>query len=171
MQPEKDPPDFYLMNTRSNHMTLDKFELVEIPLGKYCQIFEKMMSIVQKKIDKRYPKDYSLLIFVNNEKSKEWISLLHRQLKNYNPFKAIWTISLSQYKDDLYSVVSRLRPYLAKSIEVPFNDKALYQYLPIPNYMEEIKVGDKSFFNPKPSFIKELKKFNLFIKKQKIKAL
>ena len=172
MQPKKDPPDFYLTTTNSDYknVTLDKFELVEIPPDKYCQTFEKMMDIIQRKIDKKYSEKYSLLIFVNNKKSKEWINLLHRQLKNYNPFKAIWTISLLQYKcknSSYGSVVNKLRPYPAKSIEVELNDKALHQYSPIPNYMEEIKVGDKLFFKPKSDFIKELRKFNLLAKKQK----
>lgn len=170
MQPKKDPPDFCLMTTSPGTLTLDKFELVEIPSNEYCQTFDKMMDIIYKKLDKKYSEKYSLLIFVNNEKSKEWINLLHKQLKNYNSFEAIWTISLLQYRGKnglLGSVVNKLRPHPAKSIEVALNDKALYQYSSIPNYMEEIKIGNKSFFNPRPDFVKKLKKINLSIKRQK----
>lgn len=159
MQPEKDPPDFVLMTANDNPVTItfDEFELVEIPWC--CQTFNEMMSIVQDKLDKGYPEYYHLLIFVNNDKSKEWVNLLYRQLGKYHPFKTVWTVHLLWYqnKKNLFgSVVNRLRPYPVKHIEAALNDNILYQSQPTPSYMEETKIGDKTFLNFKSDFVKEL---------------
>jgi len=161
MQPQKDPPDFVLMTANDNPITitLDGFELVEIP-GR-CQTFDEMMSIVQKKLDKGYSEYYHLLIFVNNEKSKEWIPLLHGHLGKYHPFKTVWTVHLLWYKDkkDLFGyVVNRLRPYPVRHIEGALGDSKSNLPLPMPTFMEEIKRGDKTFLSFKPDFIKELTK-------------
>ncbi len=161
LQPEKDPPDFSLMTVSTDPIiiTLDQFELVEIP--ERCPTFQKMMDIVKEKQNKGYPANYHLLIFINNEKSKEWINLLNEQLKNHYPFKTIWTIYLLWYKGkkNLYgSVVNRLRPYPIKSVEYALNDKALYQCLSMPSCIEELKVDGKSFFSFKSDFVKELTK-------------
>ena len=160
MQPKDDPPDFQLMTVSvTNEITLDSFELVEIPPR--CQTFEEMMNIVQSKINKKYSENYNLLIFVNHEKSSEWIKLLHEQLKNHSPFKTIWTVHLIWYKGkkDLYgSIVNRLRPYLAKSIKVALNDEVLRKEFLMPNYMEEMRIDGKIFLNFKPDFAKELTK-------------
>lgn len=161
MQPKNDPPDFILMTAKDNPITItfDEFELVEIP-GR-CQSFDEMMSIIQKKLKKGYPEKYHLLIFVNNEKSKEWINLLNSQLKNYYPFKTIWTVHLLWYKGkkDLFgSVVNRLRPYPIRHIEVALNDNNLSQSQSVPSFMEEIKQDNKIFLVFKPNFVKELTK-------------
>lgn len=159
MQPKKDPPDFILMTVAGNPVTitLDHFELVEIP-GR-CKSFEEMLGIVHSKLNKGYTEKYHLLIFVNHEKSKEWISELHQQIQDFAPFKTVWTVHLVWYKNQssLYSsVVNRLRPYPTKSIEVALNDEALRQSSPLPNHMEELKVDGKTFINFKPDFVKEL---------------
>jgi len=159
MQPQKDPPDFVLMTASDNPttITLDEFELVEIP-GR-CQTFNEMMSIVQEKIERRYSVSYNLLIFVNNERSKEWISLLHRHLEDYHSFKTIWTVHLLRYKDkkDLFGyVVNRLRPYPVRHIEGVLGESYLSQ--PIPIFMEEIKRGDKTFLSFKSDFVNSLTK-------------
>lgn len=159
MQPKKDPPDFILMTVAGNPVTitLDHFELVEIP-GR-CKSFEEMLGIVHSKLNKGYTEKYHLLIFVNHEKSKEWINELHQQIQDFAPFKTVWTVHLVWYKNQssLYgSVVNRLRPYPTKSIEVALNDEALRQSSPLPNHMEELKVDGKTFINFKPDFVKEL---------------
>ena len=156
-QLKNDPPDFELMAAGGNLITLTLFELVEIP-GR-CQTFEEMMDIIQRKLKKGYGKGLSLLIFVNNEKSREWTDLLHQQLKNYHPFKEIWTVYLLWHKgkENLYgSMVNRLRPLPAKSVNAALNDPILRQFAPVPGYMEEIKIDGKTFLNPKPDFVKEL---------------
>lgn len=159
MQPKKDPPDFVLMTARANPITitLDHFELVEIP-GR-CETFEEMLGIVRGKLNKGYTEKYHLLIFVNHEKSKEWINTLHQQVQDFAPFKTVWTVHLVWYKgkSSLYgSVVNCLRPYPTRSIEVALNDEALRQSSPLPNYMEELKIDGRTFISFKQDFVKEL---------------
>ncbi|MEK7629824.1 MAG: hypothetical protein AAB432_00365 [Patescibacteria group bacterium] len=161
MQPKDDPPDFTLMTASDNPMeiTLDQFELVEIP-GR-CRVFDEMMKIIQGKLDKGYLENqYNLLIFVNNENSSAWISLLNKQLRRYHPFKTVWTVHLLWHKDkSFYScVVNRLRPFPIKHIETPLSDDGLGKSRPIPTFMEEIRLGDKVLLIFKSDFVKELTK-------------
>ena len=167
-QLKDDPPDFELHSIKNNPIVimLDEFELVEIP--GHCKDFKEAMKILQKKIDKRYSKKYSLLIFVNNEKSKEWVKLFGNQLKDCNSFKTIWTVYLLWYKgkENLYSsVVHRLLPHPIISINAQLDDEQLKQYAPLSDFMKEIKVENKSFINLESAFsnelIKKMRKANL----------
>lgn len=158
-QPHNDPPDFELMTITSNPITitLDPFELVEIP-GR-CKIFEEMHEIVKRKLNKGYAKKYHLLIFVNHEKSEEWIKELHQKQENFSPFKTVWTVHLVWYKGQqgLYgSVVTRLRPYPAKTVQVALNDETLRQNSPLPDHLEELKIDGKTFIGFKRDFVKGL---------------
>lgn len=158
-QPHNDPPDFELMTVTSNPITitLDPFELVEIP-GR-CKTFEEMHGIVKGKFNKGYAQNYHLLIFVNHEKSGEWIKELHQKQENFSPFKTVWTVHLVWYKGQqgLYgSVVNRLRPYPAKTMQVALNDEALRQNSPLPDHLEELKVDGKTFIGFKRDFVKGL---------------
>jgi len=99
------------------------------------------------------------LIFVNHEKSKEWISELHQQIQDFTPFKTVWTVHLVWYKgkNSLYgSVVNRLRPHPTRSVEVALDDDALRQSSPLSNHMEELKIDGRTFISFKPDFVKEL---------------
>ena len=159
MQPKKDPPDFVLMTVADNPITitLDHFELVEIP-GR-CKSFEEMLKIVRGKLNKGYTEKYHLLIFVNHERSKEWINELHQQVQDFSPFKTVWTVHLIWYKGQagLYgSVVNRLRPHPTRTVEVALNDEALRQNSPLSNHMEELKVDGKTFIRFKEDFVKKL---------------
>lgn len=169
-QPKDDPPDFELMTVNvNNEITLDNFEIVEIPPR--CQTFDCMMNILQGKLNKGYTEKYNLLIFMNNEHGDEWIRLCHEQLKNFNPFKTIWTIQLLWHKNTKEiggSMVHRLRPYPTNSIRVALNDEALKKEFLIPKYMEEIKIEGQSFLTFKPDFAKELTKM---MKKDNISRL
>lgn len=157
MQPEDDFPDFILMTVDDNtiKITLDQFELVEIPSR--CQTYEQMLGIVHTKLNKGYPENYHLLIFVNHEKSKEWIALLSQQLKNCYPFKAIWTVHLLfKGNDNIYSsVVNRIRPYPTQNIETNFSE---YRPQAIPTFMEKTEKEGKTFLSFKADFAKEFTK-------------
>ncbi len=158
-QPNNDPPDFELMTISNNPITitLDSFELVEIP-GR-CKTFEEMYGIVRGKLNKGYTQNYHLLIFVNHEKSGEWIKQLHQQQADFSPFKTVWTVHLVWYKDQqgLYgSVVNRLRPHPAKTTQVALNDEVLRQNSPLPDHIEELKIDGKTFIGFKRDFVKEL---------------
>jgi hypothetical protein len=176
-QPADDPPDFELYSIKDNpiEIMLDRFELVEIPA--ICKDFEGAANIVQRKINKKYSENYSLLIFINNEKSKEWARLFTDQIKDYHPFKGVWVIYLLWYKGkkDLYgSVVYRLRPFPIMSINADLNDIQTRQLNSnIPNFMEEIKIENNNFINFKSAFsnelVKKMKRILLDIKTKRTK--
>lgn len=159
MQPKNDPPDFILMTIQENpiNVSLDQFELVEIPAR--CQSFEEMMVILQNKFDKQYPNNYSLLIFINHEKSKEWLNLLHSTLQNYGPFQMIWTVHLLWHKGqtDVWGpVVNRLRPMPVWHIEAMLKD-CRYTYSDgVPSFMERIEKDGKVFMGFKPGVAKDI---------------
>lgn len=159
MQPKEDPPDFALMTVADNPImiTLDDFELVEIPSR--CKSFEEMLGIVHGKLNKGYAQKYNLLIFVNHERSKEWINELHKKIQDFSSFKTVWTVHLVWHKEksDLYeSVVNRLRPYPARTIEVALSDPVLRQNSPLSDYTEEAKIDGKTFISLRQDFVKKL---------------
>jgi uncharacterized protein YeaO (DUF488 family) len=159
LQLKDDPPDFVLMTVKDGppiiELTLDEFELVEIP--GFCKSSNEMMDIVQSKLTKGYSESYHLLIFINNEKSKEWVNLLYGQIKVFHPFKSVWTVHLLQNKESKFiSVVNRLRPYPVRHIESAFNDSKLNDVPPIPNFMEETIKEEGTFLAFKKDFTQEL---------------
>lgn len=159
MQPKDDPPDFILMNVKDDpiNISLDQFELVEIPTR--CQTFEEMMSILQNKFNKQYPKTYSLLIFINHERSKEWVNWLNTELQDYGPFQMIWTVHLLWHKGQKEvwgPVVNKIRPAPVWHIEAMLSDCRFSYSDNLPTFMEEIKSDGKKFVSFKSNVVKEL---------------
>lgn len=72
LQPADQFPDFDLMSARQEQdaisITLDRFELVTIP--DRCNSFEDALSIVKGKIEKGYPVNFNLLVFINHKKAE-----------------------------------------------------------------------------------------------------
>lgn len=167
MQPNSEFPDFIIMSVDDgpNKINIEHFELVEIM--NRCQSFEEMMSIVDAKIKKGYPENYNLLIFINHEKSKDWIPLLYKKLEKIHPFKAIWTVHLLYQGEDnpFCSIVNRIRPHPVIHVEANFTDSFLYELKSLPPFIEMIKDGDNSILTFNKEFIKN------FIKKIKIDRL
>lgn len=159
LQPQEDPPDFVLMTVNDNPITitLDQFELVEIE--EHCKTFNEMMDIINSKLNKGYPKNYHLLIFVNHHKSKEWVELLNQNLEMNPPFQAIWTLYLLfQNRQEVFNaVVNRIRPSLV-NITVDFNDKIIYKQKTAPNFTETIETSEGKFLKIKPEFADKLRK-------------
>lgn len=156
-QMENDPPDFEMMTASEKLLAINKFELVEIP--GLCKNFGEMINIFNEKQKKNYSERYSLLIFVNNDESKNWINLFDKWLDNYQPFKEIWAIYLLWYKGkrDFYGCNTvKLRPRPALLINFALNDEALRSPSSIPNYIEETKIDNKIFLNFKTKFIKDI---------------
>lgn len=161
MQPEKDPPDFTLTSWTENPITitLAPFELVEIPPR--CKSFEEMWKIVKKKLEKGYLKSYHLLIFINNERSTEWLELLHGKLALSVPFQTIWTLHLLVHKTtkELSSAIAnKLRPLPVKHTEVSFNDPQSLRFGPLSSFMELVKDGNKTFLKMNQEFANALRK-------------
>lgn len=160
-QLKDDPPDFELFSVGVDSITFMQFELVEIPPR--CETPQQMISIIQGKMKMGYPANkYSLLIFMNHEKSKEWVSVLNDYLVASSLFNSIWIVYLLWHKNKgpLYScTVNRLRPLPVQSINASFDDNALGGRSPIPDFMEEIVIDSKVFMYFKEDFVKEFIKF------------
>lgn len=145
-QPKQDPPDFQLIRWGETIPILENFELVEIPLR--FKEFEEMKVTVQNKLAHGYPRNYRLLIFVNHEKSREWINLLHKELDNHS-FAAIYTVSMLYGDSRYYSMVNQLRPFPAKSIQVLLGEgNTVSSVLPIYIQGESIQGGTRVRFSP-----------------------
>ena len=99
------------------------------------------------------------------------MNLLHKRLADYRPFKAIWTVHLSQYKNGLYGcIVNKLRPLPVQlHIETPLSDDGLGQLQPVPIFMEKVQKDGRTFLCFKSKFSQELtkqiRKANLLKKK------
>ena len=121
------------------------------------------MEVIEKK-RKQYGDnllDFSLLIFVNHEKSEEWIHLFKEQLESNHPFLSIWTIHLRFKKGGKEvgkAVAQRIRPTPCLRIEANTDKSEIHKRQILPAYLEEIEKGGKKCIIPKPSFIKEVKK-------------
>lgn len=155
LQPEKDPPDFEIISI-GEKLLGGRFELVEIPA--VCKGYEEMFNIWEKKKNKGYPKDYSLLIFINNASSRVWLDKFTNDLLNYKPFREIWVLYLLWYrggKDFYGGVVERVRPYPIIKIDYNISDQNLIRPLPMPCYVSEVQIDGKKFYNLDPP-IKEL---------------
>lgn len=160
-QPENDPPDFVLTSWTENPVTvtLAMFELVEIP-GR-CGSFEEMMEIVRGKLNKGYPQNYHLLIFVNNENSIDWIEQLHRELEATVPFQTLWTLHLLNNKETgaiSLAVANKLRPLPLSHTEASFESGEGLRFGPLPSFMEVVENGDRRFIKFNEEFAKKLKK-------------
>ncbi len=159
IQPKDQFPDFDLMTASQQgntiSITLDRFELVTIP--DRCESFQDALAVVQAKISKGYPENFNLLIFVNHEKSREWVTLLNEQLGDFHPFKSVWTVYLLfKGKDNPYSaVVNRIRPQPLRTVEANFSDRALWEMEPLPIFMEEVEIDGKKCGAFKTDFMKE----------------
>jgi hypothetical protein len=160
-QPEDDPPDFVLTSWTENPVTVTvaMFELVEIP-GR-CQSFEEMMDIVRAKLNKGYPSNYHLLVFVNNENSIDWIEQLHRGLEGTVPFQTLWTLHLLNNKETgaiSLAVANKLRPLPISHSEASFETGDGFRFGPLPSFMEVVENGDRKFIKFNEEFAGQLRK-------------
>ncbi len=127
------------------------------------KIFEEMMEVVEKK-QKQYgekPLNFSLLIFVNHEKSEEWIQILRERLSTQHPFLSIWTIHLRFKKGGQEvgkAVAQRIRPTPGLRIEADTDDQEIHKRQPLPSYLEEIEKDGKIYTVLKSDFINEFRK-------------
>ena len=158
MQPEKEFPDFVLISVGegANKINLEQFELVEVM--NRCKTFDEMLGIVNGKINKGYPENYNLLIFINHEMSKEWIPLLHKNLGEYYPFKAIWTVYLlfKGENNPFCAIVNRIRPLPILQVEANFTDPELYTTQSVPYFIETQDIDGDKILNFKKEFIVDL---------------
>ena len=158
-QAERSYPDFDFISFAENpdDMRMESVELTGV--YPHFKSFDEVIKIIEKK-QKKYgnePVKFSLLIFVNHEKSEEWINLLKKNINNEHPFLSIWTIHLRFKKGGKEvgkAVAQRIMPLPGLRIEADTDDHKIHKPQDIPFYMERLKGGEITF---KAEFIDKLR--------------
>lgn len=158
-------PDFDFISFAENPDDM-KMEAVELTgIYPHFKSFKEALNVVEKK-QKQYgdkPVKFSLLIFVNHEKSEEWINQLRNSIVSEKPFLSIWTIHLRFKKGGKEvgkAVAQRIVPLPGLRIEADTDDPEIHKRQPLPAYMEEHKDGDRTYITFKNEFIDKIRKLN-----------
>lgn len=157
-------PDFDFISFAENPDDI-KMEPVELTgVYPHFKSFDEALKVVKKK-QKQYgdkPVKFSLLIFVNHEKSEEWINLLREKVNSEHPFLSIWTIHLRFKKGgkEVGKVVAqRIVPLPGLRVEADTDDPEVHKRQPLPIYMEQRQDGECTYITFKNEFIQ--KRLNL----------
>lgn len=163
-QVARDCPDFDFISFAENPDDM-KMEPVELTGIYPCfKSFDEALKVVKKK-QKKYgtePVKFSLLVFVNHEKSEEWINLLREKLNSEHPFLSIWTIHLrfkKGGKEVKRAVAQRIVPLPCLRVEADTNDPEVHKPQPLPTYMEQRKKGENIYVTFKTEFIDKIRLF------------
>lgn len=163
-QIERAYPDFDLISLGETPEKL-RVESVELTgIYPHFKSFNEFTKVVEKKQGQygTNPVKFSLLIFVNHEKSEEWISLLREYLKTENPFISIWTIHLRFKKggQEVGAVVAqRIRPLPGLRIVAYTDEPGIHKPQTLPNYVEEKSENEVSYVTFKEEFVDKFKSF------------
>ncbi|MCG2688292.1 hypothetical protein L6250_01510 [Candidatus Parcubacteria bacterium] len=162
-QAERAYPDFDFITLPEEPSKIRKEPVELTGVYPHFKTFKDMMRVVEKK-QKQYGKDplnFSLLIFVNHEKSEEWIQLLREQLDSSHPFLSVWTIHLRFKKGGKEvgkAVAQRIRPIPGLRIEADTDDQEIHKRQSLPLYVEEKEKDGSVYISFKPAFIEKFKK-------------
>lgn len=155
-------PDFDFMSFGEN---LDDIKMESVELtGVYphFKFFDEFLKVIENK-KKKYGTEslkFSLLVFVNHEKSEEWISMLREKINSEHPFISIWTIHLlfkNDSKELMRAVAQRIVPLPGLKIEVDIDDPEIHKRQPLQDYMESHENGTITF---KTEFINKIRLLN-----------
>jgi len=140
-----------------------KFEPVELTgVYPHFKSFDEAMDVINKK-QKQYgtePVKFSLLVFVNHEKSEDWIKLLREKINSEHPFLSIWTIHLRFKKDGMKvekAVTQRIVPLPGLRVEADTSDLEMHRRQSLPTYMEQYKEGENTYVTFKAGFINKMR--------------
>lgn len=132
--------------------------------------FDEALKVVEKK-QKQYgdkPVKFSLLVFVNHEKSEDWINLLRRRVSNAHPFLSIWTIHLRGKKGGKEvgkAVASRIMPLPGLRVEANIDDPKIHKRQPLPTYIEQYQENGNTYITFKAEFIDKMRKKMVALKR------
>jgi len=153
-------PDFDFMSFAENPDDM-KMESVELTgVYPHFKSFDEALKVVEKK-QKQYgtePVKFSLLVFVNHEKSEEWINMLREKVISEHPFLSIWTIHLrfkEGGKEVGKAVAQRIRPLPGLRVEADMDDPEIHKRQPLQTYMVSHEDGTVTF---KTEFIDKMRK-------------
>ena len=157
-QAERQYPDFDFISfgEEPNPIRIESVELTGV--YPHFKTFEEVLKVVEKK-QKQYGDEavrFSLLIFVNHEKSEEWTKMFIDRLETHHPFLSIWTIHL-RFKKGVQEVgkivAHRIRPLPALRVEADTDNPKIHLRQPLPNYVEETNAGGSVYVKFKDDFI------------------
>lgn len=155
-------PDFNFISFAENPGDI-KMEPVELTgIYPHFKTFDEALRVVENK-KKKYgsePVNFSLLVFVNHEKSEEWINLLREKVSSEHPFLSIWTIHLRFKKGGKEvgkSVAQSIPPLPWLRIEADTDDSEVHKRQPLPSYMEEHHEGRNTYVTFKPEFLDKIR--------------
>lgn len=154
-------PDFDFISFAENPDDM-KIESVELTgIYPHFKSFEEALNVVSKK-QKQYgdnPVKFSLLIFVNHEKSEEWINQLRNSITSEKPFLSIWTIHLRFKKGGKEvgkAVAQRIVPLPGLRVEADTNNPEIHKRQPLPTFLEEHKDSDRTYITFKKDFVDKM---------------
>lgn len=156
-------PDFDFISFAENPDDI-KLESVELTgIYPHFKSFDEALKVIEKK-QKKYgdkPVKFSLLVFVNHEKSEEWINLLRKNVGSEHPFLSIWTIHLRFKKGGKEvgkAVAQRIVPMPGLRVEADTDDSEIHKPQPFPPYMEQSQDGEQTYLTFKTEFIDKMRK-------------
>ncbi len=156
-------PDFDFISFAENPDDM-KMEAVELTgVYPHFKSFDEALKIIEKK-QRQYgnePVKFSLLVFVNHEKSEEWIGLLRKKINSAHPFLSIWTIHLRFKKGGKEvgkAVAQRIVPLPGLRVEADTDDPEIHKRQPLPIYMEQHEDGERTYIAFKAEFIDKMRK-------------
>ena len=156
-------PDFDFISFADNPDDM-KMEPVELTgVYPHFKSFDEVLKVVEKNQKQYGDKSvkFSLLVFVNHEKSEEWINLLRKNVSNAHPFLSIWTIHLRFKKGGKEvgkAVAQRIVPMPGLRIEADTDDSEIHKRQPLPSYMEQRRGGEQTYITFKTEFIDKMRK-------------
>ena len=155
-------PDFDFISFAENPDDM-KMESVELTgIYPHFKSFDEALKVIESK-EKKYggkPVKFSLLVFVNHEKSEEWINLLREKVDSQHPFLSIWTIHLRFKKGGKEvgkAVAQRIMPLPGLRIEADTDDPEIHRRQPLPTYMEQRQDGERTYVTFKTEFIDKIR--------------
>ena len=164
-QSDRAYPDFDFISFSENPEDL-KMEPVEL-VGIYPHFnsFDQVVEVIENK-KRKYgvqPVKFSLLIFVNHEKSEDWIENLKTLIITEAPFISIWTIHL-KFKpggeEVHFAIAQKIVPKPQLRIEANMYDPSINKKQPMPSSMEERINNGLTYITFKQEFIDKVKKYN-----------
>lgn len=163
-QADRSYPDFDFMSFGKTPEDLETESVELTGIYPHFKSFDEALKVIEQKQKKYGPNavKFSLLVFVNHEKSEEWIDLLKEHLSIEHPFVSIWTIHLLLKKGGQEvgtAVAQRIRPLPVIRVEANIDDPETHKRQPLSDYMEEKDVNGVHHVTFKQEFIDKIMLF------------
>lgn len=153
--------DFFSFAENPDDMRNEPVELTGV--YPHFKSFDEALKVVKNK-QKKYgtePVKFSLLIFVNHEKSEEWVNMFREKISSEHPFLSIWTIHLRFKKGGKEvgkAVAQKIVPLPGLRVEADTDDPEIHKRQPLPAYMEQRQDNGNTYVTFKTEFVDKMRK-------------